>query len=437
MCFGVSLGAFAQHSTEPNKWFNHVELGITAGTSGFGFDLAAPMTDWARFRAGGVFRPLKNYSAKFGMEVAEGLAKNINEERFEKLATMMEGINGYKPSNKVEMQGSLGFNNLKVMVDIYPFKNNRHWYASVGLFWGNNTLITAKNTPESMNTLTAVATYNTMYRNVIAGKDPIDMHVFGLTDDIINTLQSVGKWQEYKDKLKKWGSTNNDANGNPVITEEEIAYQYIDKKGKTVNATATVQRGEFSEYGISIPIGKYAHDMIAEEDIYYDHSERLYKEADVRSDLQGLSVNPDEFHYAKDANGRYIKEGEVKYKKGEVMHKEGETCLLVPDINNIVQVTAVANRFKPYIGIGYETHFNKDHRAKIGIDAGIMIWGGNPSVNVKVPCGKNADGQVVYQTIDMSRELNDMPKSINSYVTSVKHYPVFPEVSARFSYRFW
>lgn len=436
ICFGAAMCASAQkHDLTKNGLFNHIDIGLTGGTCGFGFDISAPVTEWARVRAGAEFRPEKEYQANFGLEVARGLPLDINSERFTKLSKMMSGFTGYWPQAIVYMEGDLGMNNARFLVDIYPFKNNRHWYATVGFYYGTSTLIEAKNTPESMNTLTAVAIYNNMYKKALGKQNPIDFAAFG--------IQNPPEMTAYIEKLRNWGSMLNDENDKPILTEEKVQYEY-DINGpfgpEHHKGEATLKSGKFSEYGISIPIGKFAHDIIAPEDIYYDYSEKLVQELpEMSASMQNLSINPndDRYHYAKDSNGRYIKKGEIRYKKGEVMHKKGDDFYIVPDAENILRATAVANKFKPYIGIGYETHIFHDKRAKVGVDAGIMLWGGHPTVDVRTPSGVDAQGQKVYTTYDLTRDIYGMHQSLEDYCRAVKRYPVVPQISARFSYRLW
>lgn len=423
-----------------NGIFNHIDFAVSGGTSGIGFEFAAPVTDMFRVRAGGVFMPILHYDASFGMEVAEGLSDGANNDRFDKLSSMMETFTGYKPQKQVQMAGSLSMNNFKFLVDIFPFKNNKHWHATVGFYYGNSTLIDAKNTAESMNTLTAVATYNTMYRRTLANKSPLDLSPMGIDLDNSQIVQV----QEYKDKLRRWGLIEG--------TEDNIIIEYeydLYEGGHHTDGKIELPTGQFSEYGISIPAGKYAHDVIAQEDIYYDYTEKLYrelKEGDMNPLHQNIShlhqnvpidFNADEYHYQKDANGRYIKEGEIRYKKGEVMHRAGETFRMVPDENNTVSVSANAAKFKPYIGIGYEFSINKDRRFNVGVDAGVMFWGNHPSVDVQTPIGVNAQGETIYMTYDLTRDVTGLPSSIDNYVSSVKRLPVFPELSLRLSYRLW
>lgn len=423
-----------------NGIFNHIDFAVTAGTSGFGFEFATPVTDWVRLRAGGVFRPLEHHTATFGMEVAEGLSTEMNNSRFNKLANMMETFTGYTPKSRVEMEGDLSMNNFKFLVDVFPFKNNRHWHVTVGFYYGNGTLIEAKNTAESMNTLTAIATYNNMYKRVLENKSPMDLSSMGIDLDGLEITQI----QEYKEKLRKWGSLNNDEKGNAIIETEVIRYEYdhaIDGTHYT-DGEIILQKGSFAEYGISIPIGTYAQDVIAQEDVYYDYTEKLYQELNaenINPYHQNLSidVNADEYHYQKDANGRYIKKGSIRYKKGEVIHQQGDEFRMIPDADNIVKATAKASKFKPYIGIGYETAINKDKRFHVGIDAGIMFWGNHPSVDVRTPIGVNADGETIYMTYDLTRDITNLKGNVKNYVDDIKQFPIFPEISARFSYRLW
>lgn len=418
-------------------WFNNLELGITGGTSGIGFDLGTPMTEWTRLRVGGVFRPLKNYRAKFGMEVSEGLSKELSASRFQELSDKVHQMTGIRPYDHVWMEGDLSMNNFKMLVDVFPFKNNKHWHFTVGFYYGNHQLIEAKNSAESMNTLITIGMFNNMYKRALANRNPVDI------SDIPVTMDS------YIRMLRKWGSTSNDANGNPKIKTEKYTYNYeYEDYGSMVPATGQfeVQRGSFSENALTLPIGYYAHDVVAQEDVYYNYSEKLYKEGPSAEDIAGqfnitdMDGNPmdpssDEFHYVKDANGRYIKEGNIRYKKGEVMHQEGETFRMVADEENIVKAQAKVNKFKPYVGVGYEMALPKDSRIHVAVDAGVMFWGGHPSVDIRTPIGVNANGETIYMSYDLSRDVQDLRGSLRSYVKSVKKYPVFPEVSLRVSYK--
>ena len=118
---------------------------------------------------------------------------------------------------------------------------------------------------------------------------------------------------------------------------------------------------------------------------------------------------------------KLIEMGEVSIPLGERTDENGETNVVNATINDkdVIEVKATVNSFKPYIGAGYEIPITKDKRTTIGIDAGILIWGGKPKVKVfeglSNVAGQNTPG----------------------YLRSADKYPVYPEVSIRISQRLW
>jgi hypothetical protein len=85
----------------------------------------------------------------------------------------------------------------------------------------------------------------------------------------------------------------------------------------------------------------------------------------------------------------------------------------------VIAIPAKVNTLKLYIGAGYELPITKDKRTKIGIDAGILIWGGKPKVEafegLSNVAGHNTEG----------------------YLKSADKYPVYPEASIRISQCLW
>lgn len=118
---------------------------------------------------------------------------------------------------------------------------------------------------------------------------------------------------------------------------------------------------------------------------------------------------------------KLIDMGEVTIPLGERTDENGNTTVVNASINDkdVIEVTAKVNSFKPYIGVGYELPITKDKRTTIGIDAGILIWGGKPKVEtfegLSNVAGHNTEG----------------------YLKSADRYPVFPEASIRIAQRIW
>lgn len=374
MCLGITSFATAQGTdaampgtplpiSNRNGVFNHLDVAFTVGTTGLGFDLATPVTDWVRLRAGGVFRLSTHYSAGLDTEVAAGIAKEEQNRRFDKLSTMMESFMGTAPSQSVDLEGDLKMSNFKFLIDVFPFKNNRHWHATVGFFYGNSMLIDGHNTSVSVSTLAAMSSYNMMYSEARNGNF-MDLSSLGITieDDMKQTII---------DKLCSWGEIT-DASGN-------VSY---------------------AEYGISIPMGTYTRDIIAEQDIY-------------------------------DNNGK------LRHNKGEVIHKAGETVRMTPDDDDMIHYNVHVNKFKPYLGIGYELAVSKDKRSTIAVDAGVLFWGGKPKIDINLPVGEDVGGNNIYQTIDLVRDADNIPGKLGDHVKSAKNYSVYPELSVRFARRLW
>ncbi len=404
-----------------NKWFNHIDAGFSFGTSGLGFDFSTPMSKWARLRVGGVFSPSYHYNASFGMEVAEGLSEAEQNRRFQKLSETMEALTGKATKSTVDMQATMNMNNFKMLVDIYPFKDCHKFYLTVGFYYGNSTIVDVHNTPESMRNLEAINTYNSMYKKALAKESLIDLEGLGIKDD------GSASFEKANEKLRGWGARPNGT------SEKGYNEGDVPSDINTVFGVDPTANRYFAEYGISIPMGELTHDIVAQEDIYYDYTEVLDNPYYIDDNNGGYT----QVQYRTDSNGRIIKKGEIKYKKGEVMQKAGETLHFVPDENNTVNVSAKVNKFKPYIGVGYCSPITKDKRTNISVNAGVMFWGGKPSVDIKTPMGVDADGNIVYCSYDLVRDVKNLPGKVDKYINLVKKLPVFPELSISISQRLW
>ena len=57
-------------------------------------------------------------------------------------------------------------NTFKLLFDVFPFKNNKHWHFTAGVYIGPNQFARADNSMEAMTSLLAVDMYNHMYDRV-------------------------------------------------------------------------------------------------------------------------------------------------------------------------------------------------------------------------------------------------------------------------------
>lgn len=330
--------------------FNNLDLSVTAGSTGLGFDLATPVNEYLRLRVGGAFVPRFNYKMSFGVQVGDtpeskfDEAGNRVETRFDRLASLLESMTGLHVDDRVDMLGSPHMNNFKFMVDVFPLKN-KHWSVSVGAYIGNSCFAKAKNTMEDMSSLMAVSIYNNMYNRIMAEEPLFDYR--GMTA----TLPS-----EFTDVVRSYGK-------------------------------------------MSMPIGEFVHDVVAQQDVLYE-----YNEID---DITG------EILHAK---------GDVRVPQGQVLYHQGEEYRMAPGNDNMVRVRATNNVFRPYLGIGYEGPLSKNRRLVLGAHAGIMMWGGRPNL-------------ITHEGVDLIHDLTNVHGKVGNYVRLAKKFPIYPVLEFRLSYR--
>ena len=148
--------------------FRNLDVSVTAGTTGIGIDVASKLGDYVQLRAGYEFMPRINMSLYFPVEVGGQAAKLYDDDgkripsRFDKLSKMLNEVTGYQIEDNVEMLGKPTLNNLKFLVDVFPFKN-KHWHVTAGFYWGNSQFAYAENSTRAMVSLLAVGMYNTIY----------------------------------------------------------------------------------------------------------------------------------------------------------------------------------------------------------------------------------------------------------------------------------
>ena len=308
-------------SSQAQNMFNHLDLGVTLGTTGIGLDAAMPVGDYVKLRTGFEVMPRFNYDMNFGVESFDGTGTSIDQSTFNRMADVLYGLTGFKVDQNVTMKGKPTMWNFKFMVDVYPFKNNKHWHFTAGFHWGPSKIAEAVNAQEDSPSLFAVGMYNHIYDVAYA--------------DWVLDIPT------------------------PLIETETTGAVYMDP---------SMEKTILSMGRMGIPIGKYSHDM---------------------TDAQGN------------------------------VHKKGETYYMQPNENSMVTVDARTNSFKPYLGVGYEGRLIKGNdNYKIGFDAGVMFWGGTPSI-------------ITHDGMDLANDVEDINGKVGDYVKLIKGVKVFPVLNLR------
>ena len=186
--------------------FQHLDVSVTLGTTGIGIDVASPVTEWAQLRLGYEFMPRFTKVMKFDMTINGKPARSYDEDgnrqetNFDKLKEFLYDFTGLDVEDHADMEGKPTMNNFKFLVDVFPFKKNRHWHFTAGFYLGPSQFAEAVNTTETMVSLVSARIYNSMYDKAINNEPLIDFSKFTDIENVVINLPP-----EAADKLTKFG----------------------------------------------------------------------------------------------------------------------------------------------------------------------------------------------------------------------------------------
>lgn len=228
-----------------NNIFQHLDVSVTLGSSGIGFDVASPVTEWAQLRLGYEFMPHFTKTMGFDMTINGQPARSYDEDgnrqetRFDKLKNFMYSFTGYDIDDHVEMIGKPTLNNFKFLVDVFPFKDNKKWknlHFTAGFYWGSSQFAEAVNSTEAMVSLVSAGIYNKMYESAKSGGplisfDPEEFPTLaGVSVPMPEAVRN--KFIQYGDMgfvVGYYSHDITDADGNVLISKT-----MVDSKGNTV-----------------------------------------------------------------------------------------------------------------------------------------------------------------------------------------------------------
>lgn len=206
-CFiALSLSALAVQAQKKQPLFNHLDLGVTLGTTGVGIDMAMPVTNYARLRTGFSYVPRIEVPMSFSVQVGDD--PSTSQTKFDKLSEMLTSFTGKPVSNEVKMTGRPTFWNWNLLVDVFPLKNNRHWHVTAGFYLGPSRVAEAYNNTESMSSLLSVSIYNNMY-DKLHGKTRRELAATTLFEipgmDLGNNIETLALMQQKLDNYGRMG----------------------------------------------------------------------------------------------------------------------------------------------------------------------------------------------------------------------------------------
>ena len=157
----------AQNDKKDFVAFNHLDLGVTIGSTGLGIDIASPFGNYVQVRTGFEIMPRFEMGMNFDIQSFDE-SGNMTEGRFDRMASRLEQFMGYKADSHVRMNGKPTLWNFKLLVDVFPFRN-KHWHITGGFHWGPSKIAEAVNDLEDAPSLVAVNIYNNIYDRVSKG----------------------------------------------------------------------------------------------------------------------------------------------------------------------------------------------------------------------------------------------------------------------------
>ncbi len=207
--------------------FNHLDLGVTLGTTGIGVDVAMPIGDFVKVRTGVAYMPPISVPMHFDLMNYKPSGSSISTSTFDKAQNLMEKLAGFEVNRNVTVNGKPDMFTFKLLADVYPFRNNKHWHFTAGFYLGPKKVARAVNAMKEMPTLVSVGIYNGLY-DYIMNTDFVEEPLYGdiyidpdKGDALKEKFSEYGRigvhMGEFVDRYitDENGNAIKDANGNP------------------------------------------------------------------------------------------------------------------------------------------------------------------------------------------------------------------------------
>ena len=171
---------------------DNLDVAFTLGTTGLGLEVATPITKWASLRLG--FDGIPKFNMPLNFDVATYSGEDGGENNFEHVKDIMYDITGEEMDESVRMNAKPNIYNFKLLVDVYPFKNDRRWHFTAGLYFGSSVIGRAINAKDETNSLVAMNLYNRIYDKMAAsnGQDPLFGDIY-ITPETYERMMKYGR----------------------------------------------------------------------------------------------------------------------------------------------------------------------------------------------------------------------------------------------------
>ena len=235
-CVLLAGGLQAQTGREQtDALFRHIEVSVTAGSTGVGLDLETPLTETVGVRIGYAYMPSFKAKMTFGVQVGDGPQYDEQgQSKFDRMAQLLEELTGYEVDDRVDMIGRPTMHSFKLLFDVRPFRS-KAWHLTAGIFFGPKRIARAYNMTEEMPSLVAVGIFNNMYEKAING-EPISFGGVSLDPDLLE--EKFARYGRMNIHVGDFVHDMTDLNG--VEHKQGEPYQMVPDKNSMVKATMEV-----------------------------------------------------------------------------------------------------------------------------------------------------------------------------------------------------
>lgn len=241
--------------------FNTIEIAANIGTTGLGLEVASPMTEWAKLRVG--FDCMPQFTVPMSFEMQNYVDGKVND-KFDRIQDMMRRLSGMEIDQKVSMESKPTMTTFRLLVDVYPFRNNRHWHFTAGFFVGGNSIGKTINTITEMPSLLGLNMYDRLYAGVTSEEfldkvydDPHFLYDLTGLQAFDNTYLNPEVAEELQQKMLSFGRLGVHVGDH----KDGTPYMMLPDKDGTVSAKAKVNRFRpylgFGYGGALSPDGKW------------------------------------------------------------------------------------------------------------------------------------------------------------------------------------
>ncbi|MDE6299566.1 MAG: hypothetical protein K2M10_07980 [Muribaculaceae bacterium] len=198
-----------------NDVADNLTVSFTIGSGGLGLEVATPLTHWARLRTGVEWVPSFKIPLNFNLS---SFSENGATNDVSHIQQLVKDMMGLDMDDNVTMDAKPNMLNYKLLVDIFPFRNNRHWHFTAGFYVGSPVIGRAKNSRSEMQTLVGVNIYNRAY-NYFTSPDFDPFTVAIGNGNYLDPELAM----EYHDKFERYGRVGihigDFKNGTPYLME--------------------------------------------------------------------------------------------------------------------------------------------------------------------------------------------------------------------------